>query len=142
MLQVTSITQGIVLDHITQGNGLKIFSQLNLAELGHPVVLLMNVDSKLLGHKDIIKIQNIKDIDLALIGLVDPSTTVNIIEGGRIVRKHKVGIPQEVRGLFKCSNPRCVTNSDTYAEPRFRLIDATHRDYSCEYCEEITRYRV
>lgn len=141
MMQVTGISEGIVLDHITQGNGLKIFSKLNLAALDHPVVLLMNVPSRLLGRKDIIKIQNIKDIDLAMIGLVDSSTTVNVIVGGEIVRKHKVGIPEEVKGLFKCSNPRCVTNSDTYAEPSFRLVGARSREYACEYCEETTRYR-
>lgn len=142
MMQVTSISEGIVLDHITQGNGLKIFSQLNLAELAHPVVLLMNVPSRVLGRKDIIKIQDIKDIDLALIGLVDPSITVNVITGGKIIRKHKVGIPQKVKGLFKCSNPRCVTNVDTYAEPNFYLVDAANREYACEYCEETTRYRL
>jgi aspartate carbamoyltransferase regulatory subunit len=141
MMQVTSISEGIVLDHITSGNGLKIFSKLNLAGLDHPVVLLMNVPSQRLGRKDIIKIQNIKDIDLAMIGLVDPSTTVNVISGGKIISKHKVGIPEVVRGLFKCSNPRCVTNSDTYAEPCFRLVDAESREYACEYCEETTRYR-
>lgn len=141
-MQVTSISQGIVLDHITSGNGLKIFSQLNLAALGNPVVLLMNVSSGLLGRKDIIKIQDIKDIDLTLIGLIDPSTTVNIIANGAIIRKHKVGIPEEVKGLFKCSNPRCVTNSDTYAQPSFRLVDAANREYACEYCEETTRYRL
>lgn len=142
MMQVTSISEGIVLDHITQGNGLKIFSKLNLAALDHPVVLLMNVPSRLLGRKDIIKIQDIKDIDLAMIGLVDPSTTVNVIVGGEIIRKHKVGIPESVKGLFKCSNPRCVTNSDTYAEPSFHLVDEGHREYACEYCEETTRYRL
>jgi aspartate carbamoyltransferase regulatory subunit len=141
MMQVTGISEGIVLDHITQGNGLKIFSKLNLAALNHPVVLLMNVPSNLLGRKDIIKIQDLKDIDLAMIGLVDPSTTVNVIVGGEIVRKHKVGIPEEVKGLFKCSNPRCVTNSDTYAEPRFHLVDDRNREYACEYCDETTRYR-
>lgn len=141
MMQVTSISEGIVLDHITQGNGLKIFSKLNLAALDHPVVLLMNVPSRLLGRKDIIKIQNIQDIDLAMIGLVDSSTTVNVILGGEIIRKHKVGIPEEVKGLFKCSNPRCVTNADTYAEPSFRLVDARNREYACGYCDETTRYR-
>ena len=141
MMQVTSISEGIVLDHITSGNGLKIFSKLNLAALDHPVVLLMNVPSQLLGRKDIIKIQDVKDIDLAMVGLIDPSTTVNIITGGKIVSKHKVEIPREVRGLFKCSNPRCVTNCDTYAEPRFHLVEVDSREYACEYCEEVTRYR-
>lgn len=141
MMQVTGISDGIVLDHITQGNGLKIFSKLNLAALDNPVVLLMNVPSQNLGRKDIIKIQNIKDIDLALVGLIDPFTTVNVIVGGEIVRKHKVEIPESVKGLFNCGNPRCVTNSDTYAEPRFHLVDAQSREYACEYCDESTRYR-
>lgn len=142
MLQVTSIEQGIVLDHITSGNGLKIFSKLNLDAVNNPVVLLMNVPSKQLGRKDIIKIQNLKDIDLAMLGLIDANVTVNVIEAGRIVNKCKVGIPQKVSGLFDCSNPRCVTNSDTYAKPSFSLINARAKEYSCEYCDEITRYRL
>jgi aspartate carbamoyltransferase regulatory subunit len=140
-LEVNKISEGIVLDHIASGNGLKIFSKLNLAEVDHPVVLLMNVPSKLLGKKDIIKIQEITDIDLNLIGLVDPSVTVNVISGGEIVSKHKIEIPTTVRGLFKCSNPRCVTNSDLYAQPTFQLVDAAAKAYICDYCDETTRYR-
>ena len=141
-MEVTEISEGIVLDHITSGNGLKIFDKLNLAAVDQPVVLLMSVPSVRLTKKDIIKIQNIRDLDLAMVGLIDPGITVNIIEGGKIISKYRVEIPREVRGLFQCGNPRCVTNSDTYVEPRFTLVNAETKEYACEYCEEITRYRV
>ena len=141
-LQVNKIAEGIVLDHISSGNGLKIFSKLNLAEIEHPVVLLMNVPSGLLGKKDMIKIQNIRDIDLDVIGLIDPAITVNVIVGGVIVDKRKIATPETVKGLFKCSNPRCVTNSDVYVEPTFALVNSQLKEYVCNYCEEMTRYRV
>lgn len=142
MLQVTKITEGIVIDHIASGNGLKIFNQLSLANMEHPVVLLINVPSKRLGKKDIIKLQNITDIDLAMLGLIDPNITVNVIEGGEIVKKSGVQIPRTVKGLFRCGNPRCVTNSDTYVEGTFTLVSEQNKEYVCEYCEETTRYRV
>lgn len=141
-LQVNKIAEGIVLDHISSGNGMKIFSKLNLAEMENPVVLLMNVPSRLIGKKDMIKIQNIREIDLDMIGLIDPAITVNVIVGGQIISKHKIAIPETVKGLFKCGNPRCVTNSDLYAEPTFSLMNAQLKEYVCDYCEETTRYRV
>jgi len=139
MIEVASIQKGTVIDHIAAGKGLWIFNRLNLGQLGHPVVLLMNVPSKKLGKKDIIKIENYTSVNTAMLGLIDSSITVNIIENEHVVDKVKVCIPDEVRGLFACGNPRCVTNSDMYVTPLFHLHEAKDASYICEYCEETTK---
>ena len=141
MLNVTSINSGIVIDHITAGLGLKIFEKLKLNEVEFPVVLLMNVQSGRLGKKDIIKIENKINLDLTMLGLIDPNLTVNIIENNERSKKMVVGIPIEVKGLFKCKNPRCVTNFDDYVVPIFRLAHTNGQIlYKCNYCDELTEY--
>lgn len=141
MLEVTGIKDGIVIDHIKAGNGLKIFNQLMLNEIGIPVVLVMNVDSNTLGKKDIIKIEDNFDVDLNKISLIDSNLTINVIKNNKVVEKHKVIIPETVKGLFKCDNPRCITNCDDFITPNFKLINAVDTpEYLCEYCEEITKY--
>lgn len=143
MLKVNSINCGIVIDHITAGNGIKIFEKLKLGDVNFPVVLLINVPSNRLGKKDIIKIENKIDLDLTMLGLIDPSITVNIIENDTIVNKMNVNIPREVAGLFKCKNPRCVSNFDEYVTPKFTLQHANGKmHYSCNYCEELTTYSI
>ncbi|MCT4605016.1 MAG: aspartate carbamoyltransferase regulatory subunit [Marinisporobacter sp.] len=142
MLEVTSIKKGIVMDHITVGNGLKIFNELMLDQVDYPVVLLMNVPSKAMGRKDIIKIENNIDIDLNFLGLIDHNITVNIIEEGKLAQKKKIEIPKKVTGLFSCHNPRCITNFDDYAKPEFELVSSDTLAYQCEYCEEITEYKI
>jgi len=141
MLKVESIHHGIVIDHITQGKGKKIFDRLNLGEVDYPVVLLRNVPSSKYGKKDIIKIENCIDIDMTILGLIEPNATINIIEGERIIRKMKVKIPEEVQGLFKCKNPRCISNTEAYINPVFKLAKSNGTvEYICEYCEELTSY--
>lgn len=141
MLRVNSINSGIVIDHITAGLGLKIFEKLKLHEADFPVVLLMNVQSNRLGKKDIIKIENKINLDLTMLGLIDPNLTVNIIEDNERTKKLVVDIPKEVKGLFKCKNPRCVSNFDEYVIPTFQLAHANGKIlYKCNYCDELTEY--
>jgi len=142
MLEVNGIDNGVVIDHIHAGNGLKIFNLL-FADVEHPVVLLMNVKSQILGKKDIIKIENIFDVDLNLLGLVDPRITVNVIKNGALIDKVKATIPKTIKGGIKCQNPRCITHSDDYAIPEFTLVKANGKlEYECSYCEEITVYKL
>ena len=138
-MEVTAIKVGIVIDHIAAGKGLLIFNKLNLATLGYPVVLLMNVSSQRMGKKDIIKIENFTAVDTAMLGLIDPNLTVNVIENCRVAGKVCVSTPAVVKGLFACNNPRCVANADPNVSPTFHLHDAKTRSYVCEYCEELTR---
>lgn len=143
MLEVKGIQNGIVIDHIKAGNGLKIFNKLLSEHIDTPVVLLMNVDSKQLGKKDIIKLADVFDVDLDILGLIDHNITVNVVRDAKITDKRKANIPEEVTGLFNCVNPRCITNADAYAIPKFKLYEKNgSAEYICSYCEEITKYRL
>ena len=142
MLEVKQIQNGIVIDHIKFGNGLKIFNKLELYKANSPIVLLMNVESKLLGKKDIIKIENTFDVDLNLLGLIDENISINFIKDGKVIAKKKVITPKEVKGLIKCKNPRCITNSDDYVKPTFILVSKEKFEYKCNFCDEITRYKL
>ncbi|WP_425449442.1 aspartate carbamoyltransferase regulatory subunit [Dethiothermospora halolimnae] len=142
MLTVNSIKKGIVIDHITSGKGLKIFEKLELDKADFPVVLLMNVESNELGKKDIIKIQDEIDLDFTMLGLIDPSITINVIKDDKIVEKKSVSLPGEIKGLIKCENPRCVSNHDIYAIPTFSLVDKNTAKYKCSFCDDFTYYKL
>lgn len=143
MLEVKGIKNGIVLDHIKAGKGLTVFEKLDLANFRCSVVLLMNVDSKQLGKKDIIKIEDNFDVDLDILGLIDEQITVDIIKDHKLVEKKTVTIPEEISGTLQCHNPRCITNIDDYVSPTFKLIDKRENvlEYVCNFCEEITKFR-
>ncbi len=143
MLEVRGIQNGIVIDHIKAGNGIKLFNKLMGTKTTEASVLLMNVESKALGKKDIIKLENVFEIDLNLLGLIDKNISVSIIRNATVVEKKTAQIPTEVSGLFACNNPRCITNSDSYATTMFKLFDSNgSAEYICEYCEEITKYKL
>ncbi|MDY0235215.1 MAG: aspartate carbamoyltransferase regulatory subunit [Gudongella sp.] len=137
MLNITSISKGIVIDHIKPGVGLKIFEYLNLGEVKFTVALIINATSKKIGRKDIIKIENEIDIDLTALGFLDPNITVNIIEDEVIVRKINITLPDRVENIIKCKNPRCITAEERDLVPKFVLIDKDKCLYKCEYCDQI-----
>lgn len=142
MLEVKGIENGIVIDHMQSGKGLKVFNKL-FSDIENPVVLLMNVASKQLGSKDIIKIENTFDVDMNILGIIDPNITVNIIKDSKLIKKLKAEIPNTLKGGLECQNPRCITHTDDYAIPEFTLISANGKlEYECSYCEEITVYRL
>ncbi|MDK2868216.1 MAG: aspartate carbamoyltransferase regulatory subunit [Clostridiales bacterium] len=142
MLEVKGIENGIVIDHIQAGKGLKVFNRL-FSATDNSVVLLMNVTSKQLGRKDIIKIENTFDVNMDILGIIDPNITVNIIKDNKLVEKLKAEIPKSLKGGLQCQNPRCITHTDDYAEPEFKLISANGKlEYECSYCEEITVYKL
>ena len=97
----------------------------------------MNATSKKHGRKDLIKIENVTDVDLTVLGLLDPNAPVNIIENGKIVKKINLALPQTVTNVIKCKNPRCVTSVERNAPHIFHLMNAQTREYRCEYCDEI-----
>ena len=109
MLNINSISNGIVIDHIKPGLGYEIFKLLELDNADFTVALIMNADSKKYGKKDMIKIENVMDIDLAILGLIDKDLTVNIIENEKIKEKLSMILPEKVEGFIKCKNPRCIT---------------------------------
>ncbi len=136
-LKITTITKGIVIDHIKAGLGLKIFDFLKLDEADFTVALIMNASSKKLGHKDIIKIENVIDIDLTMLGFLDPNMTVNIIENEKIIDKIQLTLPEKLEGIISCKNPRCITREERDAVHRFVLLDKEKGTYKCDYCDHI-----
>ena len=136
MLRVDAIQEGIVLDHIQAGRGLKVFKELKLDDTSYPVALLMNVPSTKLGRKDMIKVSGSLDLDLAALGLLDPGITVNYIEGGGVKEKVKVGLPERVVNLLRCKNPRCITATEPGLKSIFTLVHREAKEYGCFYCGE------
>lgn len=141
MLNINSIQNGIVIDHIKCGMGYEIFKLLELDEADYPVALIMNVVSKKKGKKDMIKIENVFDVDLGIIGALDDEITINIIENEKIIDKKVVELPEEVEDVLHCSNPRCITSTERNIKHRFKLIDKEHKKYKCIYCDHIYEFK-
>lgn len=137
MLKITSIKNGFMLDHIKAGIGVKIFRYLNLDKLGHQVALIINADSKKMGKKDIIKIENIEHINYTALGLLSPGITINEVRDEVIVNKIKPELPEKVTDILNCENPRCITADEKYIPHTFLLVDREKGSYKCEYCEQI-----
>lgn len=134
-MNIDSIQNGFVIDHITAGNGMKLYKLLGLDELDCSVALIKNVTSKKLGKKDIIKIDAELSVDLAVIGYVDPDVTVNIIKDGKLIKKCTINMPDELVNVIHCKNPRCITSTEQELDHIFRLTDSKNRIYRCVYCE-------
>ena len=134
---VDSIENGIVIDHITAGFGLSVIDKLAVDKRKNTIACIMNASSKKYGRKDLVKIVNVTDVDLAVLGLIDPSATVNIIENGVIKEKINLKLPEKVVDVIKCKNPRCVTSVEVNAPHIFHLIDGENREYRCEYCDDL-----
>ena len=137
MLQITSIKNGFMLDHIKAGMGVKIFRYLHLDKLGHQVALIINADSKKMGKKDIIKIENIEEINYTVLGLLSPGITINEVRNEVIVNKIKPELPERIQDILICENPSCITSQAKYIPQNFRLVDREKGSYKCEYCEQI-----
>ncbi len=136
MLNIDSIKNGIVIDHIKSGSGIKMFNYLALEKAEFSVALIMNASSKKLGKKDIIKIENNIDIDFTVLGLIDPNVTISIIVDGKTREKIKLNLPQEVENVMMCKNPRCITTVEQYIPQQFYLVDEIKKEYRCKYCDE------
>ena len=137
MLQITSIKNGFMLDHIKAGMGVKIFRYLHLDKLGHQVALIINADSKKMGKKDIIKIENIEEINYTVLGLLSPGITINEVRNEVIVNKIKPELPESIQDILICENPNCITSQENYIPHKFTLFDREKGSYKCEYCEQI-----
>ncbi|AVQ40331.1 aspartate carbamoyltransferase regulatory subunit [Clostridium botulinum] len=137
MLTINSIKNGIVIDHIQAGHGIKIFKYLGLEEADYRVALIMNAESSKLGKKDIIKIENIMEIDYKVLGFIDPTITIDVIENEIIKEKIKLELPQTIENVIKCKNPRCITSIENYIPDEFYLVDEENGEYRCKYCDEI-----
>lgn len=137
MLNINSIEKGIVIDHIKCGMGYKIFQLLKLDKADYTVALIMNAQSGKLGRKDMIKIENVIDIDFDILGVFDDNMTVNVIENEIIKEKINLNLPEHFEGFIQCKNPRCITQSERNIVQKFSLVDKETRTYKCDYCDHL-----
>ncbi len=134
-MYIDSIKDGIVIDHITAGNAMRIYNLLGFDKLECSIAIIKNVSSKKMGKKDIIKIDSNIEIDLDALGYIDPGITVDVICNSTLVEKRSVDLPQELHDVLRCKNPRCITSCEQELEQIFKLTDKENRVYRCMYCE-------
>ncbi len=134
-MNIDSIQNGVVIDHITAGCGMKLYDLLGLDKLDCSVAIIKNVHSGKMGKKDIIKIDADIPIDFDVIGFVDPGVTLDFIKDGIRVDKKNVDLPEKLKGVIKCHNPRCITSTEQELPHVFKLTDREKKIYRCIYCE-------
>ena len=141
-MEVTSIQNGIIIDHVPAGTALKVLEYLKIDPAKTKLALIMNTDSHMIGTKDIIKIESEEEaetIDLDVLGLVERTATVGIVRGGKIVEKKQPTLPEHVVNIIKCVNPRCVTTTEP-AVQMFHLVHSDRQEYRCDYCDEEAKF--
>lgn len=134
-MNIDSIKNGYVIDHIKAGRGMQIYNQLHLNELDCQVAIITNAKSQKSGTKDIIKIDKNIPIDLDVLGFIDHNITVNVVKDDKIIDKRKLSLPEKIVNVATCSNPRCITSVEKGLDQIFILTDKEHEVYRCRYCE-------
>ena len=134
-MNIDSIQNGYVIDHITAGRGMRLYELLGLDGTDCSVAIIKNVVSRKKGKKDIIKIDAAIPLNLEIIGYVDPGITVNIIKDGKLVEKCGIEMPEILTNVIKCKNPRCITTTEQEIDHIFKLTDRENGVYRCMYCE-------
>lgn len=134
-MNIDSIKNGVVIDHIKAGKSMEIYYQLELDKLDCTVAIIKNVHSKKMGLKDIIKIDSEMQVDLDALGFIDSDVTVNIIKDGVLSEKKHLTLPTQIKDVLKCRNPRCITTTEQDLPHIFRLTDPATKTYRCIYCE-------
>jgi len=134
-MNVDGIRTGVVLDHIKAGKSMEIYRYLHLDEMDCCVAIIKNVKSNKLGKKDIIKIDAEIDLDLNVLGYLDPNITVNIVKDGKLLEKKHLKLPGELKNVITCKNPRCIASTEREVDQIFRLTSPGEGLYRCVYCE-------
>ena len=135
-LSVGKISEGFVLDHIEAGKSMEIYKYLGLDKLDCSVAIIKNAVSSKMGKKDIIKIADNLDLNLDVLGYIDPDITVCYIKDGSIVKKEHLELPERITNIIRCKNPRCITSIEQELDHVFILTDPEREEYRCKYCEE------
>lgn len=138
-MMVNPIQNGVVLDHITAGKAMEIYKVLRLDKLGCTVAVIVNAPSKKMGHKDVLKIYDVIDLNFDVLGYLDPGITVSIIENGEVIRRISLDLPEQVEGVLRCKNPRCITSCEQELPHVFKLTDRKKKVYRCIYCETMAK---
>ena len=137
MLNIDSLERGIVIDHIKAGSAMWLYQLLNLDRMGCCVAIIKNARSNKLGKKDIIKIEDMLDLNLDILGFIDPNITIAIIDEGKIIEKKRLVPPEILRNVIRCKNPRCITGAEEEIDHIFRLAEGQDGPrYRCIYCEQ------
>ena len=134
-MNVDSIKNGFVIDHIPAGKGMELYNLLGLGELDCQIAMIRNAPSRIMGKKDIIKIDADIDISLDVIGFFDPNITVNTIKDEKLISKSHLELPESLENVCKCKNPRCITSTEQELSHIFKLTDRENKVYRCLYCD-------
>ena len=134
-MNIDGVKNGIVLDHIKAGKSMMVYELLGLDKVDNCVAVIQNADSAKYGKKDIIKIDDRIDIDLDVLGYIDSNITVNLVKDGQLEKKLHLELPQTLRNVIKCKNPRCITTVEQEIVHAFRLTDRSKKAYRCIYCD-------
>lgn len=136
-MNIDSIKNGYVIDHIKAGKGMEIYNLLRLDLLDCPVAIIKNASSSKMGKKDIIKIDALIELNMDILGYVSPDATVDIIKDGKLVEKKKMSLPEKLTDVIFCKNPRCITTTEQELPNIFHLTDNSAKEYRCAYCEAL-----
>jgi aspartate carbamoyltransferase regulatory subunit len=137
MLNIGKIEEGFVLDHIQAGKSMQIYRHLGLDKLDSTVAIIKNAKSKVMGKKDILKVEcDIDSLDLDVLAFIDHNITVNVIKDGVIIEKRSLVLPSEIKGVIRCHNPRCISSIEQELPQIFYLADEEKEIYRCRYCDE------
>ena len=141
-MNIDSIQNGVVLDHIQAGKGMDVYKSLRLDQLDCQVAIIKNARSGHMGKKDIIKIDSPMEVDLDVLGYIDSNITVNIIRNGVRVEKKHLKLPRKLVNIIHCKNPRCITVSEPQLDAIFLLSDEDKHTYRCAYCDTEKRRKL
>ena len=137
MLNVGRIEEGFVLDQKKKKKSMSIYHHLQLDKFDCTVAMIMNAKSNKMGAKDLLKVEcDIENINMDVLAVIDHNITVNVIKNGKIVEKKELVLPKEVKNVFKCKNPRCITSIEQELPHIFVLADSAKQVYRCQYCED------
>ncbi len=134
-MNIDGVRNGIVLDHIRAGKSMEIYEMLGLDKLSNTVAMIQNASSEKYGKKDIIKIDEVVDLDYDVLGYVDSNITVNIVKDSKLEKKIHMALPEKLVNVVKCKNPRCITSVEQEIVHEFRLVDKERKIYRCCYCD-------
>lgn len=134
-MNIDSIKNGIVIDHIQAKRGMEIYNLLNLKDLDCSVAIITNAKSEKMGRKDIIKIDKAMEINIDMIGFIEPNATVNVVKDDKLIDKYQVTLPEKIINIAKCQNPRCITSVEKDLDQVFTLTDRERQVYRCKYCD-------
>ncbi|MCI8348007.1 MAG: aspartate carbamoyltransferase regulatory subunit [Firmicutes bacterium] len=134
-MNIDGVKSGIVIDHIKAGKSMMVYELLGLDKVDSCVAIIQNAASTKYGKKDIVKIDEIIDLDYDLLGYVDSNITVNIVNDGKLSKKLHMELPETLKNVVKCKNPRCITSVEQEIVQTFKLINKEKKVYRCAYCD-------